>query len=125
MRSRDVRSGFCLQYWIALVRSLLTQRRLVTAVNLQRDVWMKNLNELTNTYIENSPSTRERLYWINALSLVSTMAHYCIMIKYGLLSGILQMREPNQRSSIAPFLGPTSPRLSTLHESSGSLIATW
>ena len=84
----------------------------------------EKLNERTNTYIQNSPPTKELPYWINTLSLVSTMAHYCIMIKYGLLSGILQMREPNQRSSIAPFLVPTSSRLSTQHESSGSLIAT-
>ena len=85
----------------------------------------EKMNELANAYISNSPSTKERLYWTNALSLVSTMAHYCIMLKYDQLSGTLQMREPNHRSSIAPFLVPTSPRLSTLHESSRSLIATW
>jgi hypothetical protein len=46
----------------------------------------EKLNDLTNTYIQNSPSTKERLYWINALSLVSTMANYYIMIKYDRLA---------------------------------------
>ena len=46
----------------------------------------EKLNELTIRDISNSPSTKERLYWFNALSLVSTMTHYCIMIKYDQLS---------------------------------------
>jgi hypothetical protein len=86
---------------------------------------MKKLNELTNTYISNSPSTKKSLYWINALSLVSTMARYCIMIKYDQLSGTLQMRQPNHRSSVAPFPAPTSSQASAPHASSGSLIVTW
>jgi hypothetical protein len=46
----------------------------------------EKLNELTNTYILNSPSTKERLDWINALSLVSTMVHYCIMQEHDQLT---------------------------------------
>ena len=86
MRPRDVLSAFCLQCWIALVRSLLAQRRLVTALNLLRAVWMRKLNEWVNTYFQISPSIKERFYWLNTLSLVSTTAHYCIMIKYDQLT---------------------------------------
>jgi len=42
----------------------------------------EKLNERTNTYIQNSPSTKELPYWINTLSLGSTKAHYFIMIQY-------------------------------------------
>jgi len=42
MRPRYVRLVFCLQCWIALVCSLLAQRRLVTALYLPRAVWLKS-----------------------------------------------------------------------------------
>jgi hypothetical protein len=85
----------------------------------------EKLNQWTNRFISNSTSTQERLYWTNALSLVSTMAHYCIMIKDDQLTWIFQMRKPNRNSSIAPFLVPSLSRASPSHESSSSLIATW
>jgi len=98
----------------------------VTAIYLRRAVWRKKLNELTNPYNLNSPSSKERFYWINAPSLVSPMAHYFIMIKYDQFVWIIQMMEPSHRSSVGPFPVPTSPRPSTLHDSESSrfLIAT-
>ena len=85
----------------------------------------EKLNEQSISSIQNSHTTDKRFHWVNALSLVSTMVHYCIMIKYGLLSGILQMMEPSHGSSIAPFSVSTLSRLSTPQASSSSLIATW
>jgi hypothetical protein len=85
----------------------------------------EKLNEQSISSIQNSHTTKKRLFWTNALSLVSTIAHYFIMIKYDRLAWILQMREPNPNSPNAPFPASTLSQASTLHESSSSLIATW
>ena len=46
----------------------------------------EKLNEQSISSIQNSHTTNKRFHWVNALSLVSTMAHYCIMIKYDRLA---------------------------------------
>jgi hypothetical protein len=42
--------------------------------------------EPRNSSIQNSHTTKKRFHWINAPSLVSTMAHYCIMKEYDQLT---------------------------------------
>jgi hypothetical protein len=85
----------------------------------------EKLNELTHSSIQNSHTTKKRFHWITTLSLVNTMAHYCIMKEYDQLTWILQMIEPNRHSSVAPFPAPTLSWASAPHASNGSLIATW
>ena len=46
----------------------------------------EKLKEPRNSSIQNSHTTKKRFHWINALSLVSTMAHSCIIKKYGQLT---------------------------------------
>jgi hypothetical protein len=46
----------------------------------------EKLREPRNSSIQNSHNTKKRFHWINALSLVSTMVHYNIMIKYDRLA---------------------------------------
>ena len=78
-----------------------------------------------NSSIQNSHTTTNRVHWTNTLAMVSTMAHYCITKEYDQLTWILQMREPNRHSSVAPFPASTLPRPCTPHASSGSIVATW
>jgi len=85
----------------------------------------EKLNEQSISSIQNSHAIKKHFDWFNTLPLVSTMVHYCIMKEYEQLSWILQMREPNRHSSVAPFLASTLTRPSTLHTSNGSLTATW
>jgi len=46
----------------------------------------EKLNEQSISSIHNSHTTNKRVHLVNALSLVSTMVHYCIMIKYDRLA---------------------------------------
>ena len=55
----------------------------------------EKLNEQRISSIQNSHTTKKRVHLVNALSLVSTMVHYCIMIKYDRLAWILEMLEPD------------------------------
>ena len=43
-------------------------------------------NEHSISSIQNSHTTHKRFHWANTLSLVSTMVHYYIMIKYDRLA---------------------------------------
>jgi hypothetical protein len=46
----------------------------------------EKLNEQSISSIQNSHTAKKRFHWINALSLVSTMAHFCIMKEYDQLT---------------------------------------
>lgn len=46
----------------------------------------EKLKEPMNSSIQNSYTTKKRFHWINALSLASTMVHYCNMKEYDQLT---------------------------------------